>query len=156
MSPRFSTLLAAALVLVMGGCTTAPKAPVPAPPAADLRPATIRGSEETSALLDNFTAFVRAVDGQRLTAGRAGWNQPVVLKPGPHRLEVAFMRGSFFAQAELTLDVRPGATYEVRQTNDAQVYGAQTYCEFLIVDLASGQKAGLPQRVALSKIPASQ
>jgi hypothetical protein len=168
MSPR--TLLCPALLaaLAFAGCSTpttprpeatpaapatAAARPVTPPPApADTRPATIKGSEESSTLLDNFTAFIRSIDGQPVAAGRKGWNEPLSLPPGPHRLGVEFIRGSFFARTELTFEARPAAAYEVRQANDAQVYGGHTFCEFWIVDLATGEKVAAPKRVALDKV----
>ena len=173
MTLRHPVLVAAAL-LVGGlvGCTTGPtRSPVvpspqatsaipatnpppamPPKPPEEVRATTIRGTEETSALLDNFTAFVRAVDGQAVAAGREGWNKPITLKPGPHRLSVEFVRGSFLAKADLTLKAEPGAAYELRHTSDAQVYGQHSFCEFRIVNLAHPEKAVAFQRVELEKV----
>jgi hypothetical protein len=149
-------------LLLLAGCTTPPPAggvpPAPAstgrapavPVQAEMPPASIRGSQETSTLLDNFTVFLTAVDGQAVAAGRKGWDQPLPLKPGRHRLAVEFNRGIFLARAELQLDATPGAAYELRQASDAQVYGSHSYCEFWIVDLATGEKATAVQRTGLS------
>jgi hypothetical protein len=171
MSPRLSLSLAVLAALLLAGCNT-PTTPVPAAPAkpaatapatapvtpppapVDVRPATIKGSEESSTLLDNFTAFVRSVDGQPVSAGRKGWNQALELKPGAHRLGVEFIRGSFFARAELVLEAKAGAAYELHQANDAQVYGQHSFCEFWITDLASGEKVITPKRVGLDKVKA--
>jgi hypothetical protein len=166
---RHPAFAAALLVLLLAGCktTTTPTPPstpkpeptvpamgpvTPPPTPADTRPATLKGSEESSTLLDNFTAFVRTVDGQPVTAGRKGWNQALQLKPGAHRIGVEFVRGSFFARAELTLEAKPAAAYELRQTNDAQVYGQHSFCEFSIVDLATNAKAVPAKRVELEKV----
>jgi ABC-type Fe3+-hydroxamate transport system substrate-binding protein len=128
----------------------------PAQPAApvviDTRPATIQGSEETSTLLDNFTAFVTALDGQPIGSGRKGWNQPITFVPGKRRLAVEFIRGTFYARTELVLEAKPGAAYELRHASDAQVYGEHTYCEFWIVDLATGEKVTPAKRTSLGKV----
>ena len=137
MSTHFTR--AALLALLLAGCATTP--PPAGGPAGEPPPASIRGSQETSALLDNFTVFITAVDGRSIAAGRTGWDRPVPLKPGRHRLTVEFNRGVFLARTELQLDARPGAAYEVRQASDAQVYGSHSYCEFWIVDRATGRKA---------------
>jgi hypothetical protein len=163
---RLSACLLSALLLA--GCTTpttpqnasesapamaaVPAAAATAPAPADSRPASIKGSEESSTLLDNFTAFIRSIDGQPVSAGRQGWNQPLSLPPGARRIGVEFIRGSFFARTELTLEAKPAAAYELRQTNDAQVYGAHSFCEFWIVDLATGENVSEPKRVALDKV----
>lgn len=169
MPHRHPAFVAALVVLLLAGCNTPttpspptaakpeptlpamrPATPPPAP--VDARPASIKGSEESSTLLDNFTAFVRAVDGQPVSAGRKGWNQELKLPPGSHRIGVEFIRGSFFARTELTLDAKPAAVYELRQTNDAQVYGQHSFCEFWIVDMATGAKAAASKRVELEKV----
>lgn len=144
--------------LLLAGCATTPtpSAPADAPATghapAVLPPASIRGSQETSTLLDNFTAFITAVDGQAVAAGRQGWDQPVALPPGRHRLAVQFNRGVFLARAELELEARSGAAYELRHASDAQVYGAHSYCEFWVVDLATGEKATAVKRTGLSNV----
>jgi hypothetical protein len=169
MSSRLPVSLAAVVILLVAGCnttfpTTSPTAekpaatvptmgPVTPPPApVDVRPATIKGSEESSTLLDNFTAFVRSVDGQPVSAGRKGWNQALELKAGSHRLTVEFIRGSFYARTELLLDAKAGAAYELHQNNDAQVYGQHSYCEFWVTDAATGQKVAASKRVGLDKV----
>lgn len=160
----FSALLTG---LVLAGCTTPASAPGPASPvasapapvptsapvpAADLSPATIRGSEETSTLLDNFTAFITALDDQPIGSGRKGWNQPIPVVPGKRRLAVEFIRGAFYARTELVLDAKPGAAYELRHASDAQVYGEHTFCEFWIVDLATREKVTPVKRTGLGKL----
>lgn len=124
----------------------------PVPPIVIAEPATIKGSEESSALLDNFTAFIVAVDGQKIAAGRQGWDQPVSLKPGPHRLSVEFNRGVFLARTDIMIEAKSGAAYELRHASDAQVYGSHSYCEFWIVDLATGEKAAAAKRTELSNV----
>jgi hypothetical protein len=128
------------------------RTPPPAAVARDTRPATIQGSEETSTLLDNFTVFISALDDQPIGSGRKGWNQPITFVPGKRRFAVEFIRGAFSARTELALDAKPGAAYELRHASDAQVYGEHTYCEFWIVDLATGEKVTAPKRVELGKV----
>ena len=168
MPHRHPAFVVALFVLFLAGCKTTAPTPAPATPseptapamhpgtppplAVDARPATIKGSEESSTLLDNFTAFVRTIDGQPVSAGRKGWDHALELKPGAHRLGVEFIRGSFFARTELALVASPRARYELRQTNDAQVYGQHSFCEFWVVDLATGAKAVPAKRVELDKV----
>ncbi len=162
---RFLATALAALVLAgcatppapSGGVTpaavpTAPPTRAPVPTKIERPPASIHGSQETSTLLDNFTAFVTAVDGQPVAAGRKGWDLSLPLTPGKHRLAVEFNRGVFLARTELELVAKSGAAYELRHTSDAQVYGQHTYCEFWIVDLATGEKASAVKRTGLSNV----
>jgi hypothetical protein len=134
-----------------------PPAPAPVParpaPAAELKPAHITGSEEASAMLDNFTAFVAAVDGRPVAAGRAGWQTPLALQPGPHRLTVEFNRGVFFARADIDFTAASDATYRVQFASDAQVFGKSSYCEFWIADAATGRPLTPRVRAGLSKTP---
>lgn len=103
-------------------------------------------------MFDNFTAFVVAVDGQPVAAGRQGWNTPLSLPPGSHRLKVAFNRGVFAAEAELALSAYPGATYRLKFATDAELFGKNSYCEFWITDNATGESVTPPRRVALTRI----
>ncbi len=170
MSLRLFPAPAVLALLLLTACTTTtptpagspagPTAPAtgsaPTPPAAavvaDIRPATIRGSEETSTLLDNFTVFITALDGQPIGSGRKGWNQPITFVPGHRRFAVEFIRGTFTARTELALEAKPGAAYELRHASDAQVYGDHTFCDFWIVDLATGEKVTAPKRTGLGKL----
>ncbi len=153
---RFTLPVLLVLLLALTGCTTTPPPAPHASPAAALPaalpPASIRGSQESSTLLDHFTAFISAVDGRPVASGRKGWDQPLPLPAGKRRLTVEFVRGAFFARAELEFEAKSEAAYELRHASDAQVYGAHTFCEFWIVDLATGEKATAPKRAELGKV----
>jgi len=130
-------------------------APAPKPaPVVVAKPASIVGSEETSTMFDNFTAYVTAIDGQLVDAGRAGWNTPLTLPAGPRRVAVAFMRGVFAAQADISFNARPEAAYRLKFATDAQIFGKSSYCEFWIVDTATDEKVAEPTRVPLKKVDA--
>jgi hypothetical protein len=124
---------------------------VPAPVPEPVRFAHVRGSEESSMLLDNFTAYIAAVDGQPAAAGRKGWATPLEIKAGRRTLTVEFVRGVFSSRAELVLDAAPEANYEVRFTTDAQLFGHNSFCDFWILDLGTGQKA-----TAVTKAPVTK
>jgi hypothetical protein len=126
--------------------------PAPPPPVVVLPPATLTGSEETSTMLDNFTVYVLAVDGVAVAGGRSGWNSPIPLPVGPHRLSLGFNRGVFAAQAELTIEAASATAYEVRFASDAQLFGQNSYCEFWIVDKATNQPVTPRVRSSLSRI----
>lgn len=124
----------------MATAPAAPPAPtaIPAVPAVEAKPATITGSEESSTMFDNLTAYVTAVDGQTVAAGRQGWNTPLSLPAGLRRLTVEFSRGVFSARAGLQFTARPEAVYQLKFATDAEVFGKNSYCEFWIVDTATG------------------
>ncbi len=175
MSPkRPSSYAPASLALILplfllAGCVTTsspvkPTAPVtvvptatsPAPavvpaPLVEAKPATITGSEDGSMMFDNLTAYVATVDGKAVAAGREGWKTPLTLAAGPHVLTVEFTRGVFFARASLQLTARTEAVYQLKFATDAEFFGKNSYCEFWIVDTATGQRATAPLRVPLTK-----
>lgn len=143
-----------AFVALAAGCATAPSVPPELrynPPLAPyIGAASIMGSETHRALLDNFTAYVMGVDGRRVMAGRDGWKTQLMLSGGRHVITVAFQRGVFSATANLGLDAGADARYEVRFDSNVQLYGANTYCDFWIVDLASGKAVTVIQRGAIN------
>jgi hypothetical protein len=146
----------AVILGLMAGCTAPPSVPSTPPPAepvvVEAKPATISGTEESSTMFDNFTAYVAAVDGEPVPAGREGWNTPLAIKSGPRRLTLAFVRGAFTAKADVQLMARPDAAYQVKFASDAQIFGKSSYCEFWIIDTATGEKALAPTRAPLAKV----
>lgn len=127
-------------------------APAAAVPPAELKPASIIGAEEPSTMFDNFTVYVSAIDGRAVGAGRAGWNVPVPLPAGPRRVTLTFVRGVFTAHADLAFTARPEAAYRVRFSTDAQVFGKNSYCEFTIVDAATGEPVVPAARSPLARL----
>lgn len=140
----------------LGSTTTAPVHPTVTPPpaaptstpATTPAPASITGSEETSTMFDNFTAYIAIIDGQAI-GDRNGWSRPLALKPGLRRLRVGFIRGVFFAHADIQFQARSGARYTLKFDSDAHFLGKNSYCEFWIEDAATGEKVLAPTRVPL-------
>jgi hypothetical protein len=130
----------------------APVVATPPPALGEGAPATITGSEETSTMLDNFTAFVAEIDGVPVAAGRAGWNTSLTLKPGVRRLTLGFKRGVFSAQTIVELNVESRTAYQVRFASDAELFGKNSYCEFWIVNAATGAPVSPRIRSGLTRI----
>jgi hypothetical protein len=145
------------VLLTLAGCTTTQTAPViavappPPPPVIELPPASITGSEEKSAMLDDFTAFIAAIDDMPVSAGRTGWQTPVILKTGMRQLKLVFVRGVFTGTAELQLNALSERAYQLRFATDAQFLGNNSYCEFWIVDTVTGQPATERVRAPLKR-----
>jgi hypothetical protein len=150
MRPR-QLLAASLLVLFSAGCTTLPEIRRGAPFEEPAGQATIKGSEESSALLDNFTAYISAVDDRLVPAGRAGWNTPLELKAGRRILSVEFKRGVFSAKAKLELLAAAHAGYQLEYKTDAQLFGKNSFCDFWVVDAATGQAVTAVIRAAVEK-----
>ena len=113
--------------------------------------ARIRGSEESSALFDNFTAFVTAVNGRPAAAGRAGWDTPLEIAAGNHTLTVEFNRGNFIARTDLELAAAADASYELKFATDTNLFGQNSYCDFWIVDLGTGQTVTAVKKASVKK-----
>lgn len=113
--------------------------------------ATIKGSEESSVMLDNFTAFIVAVDRKPVAAGRAGWNTPLELKAGRRELTVEFRRGVFSARTQLVMQAAANASYELKFTTDAELFGKNSFCDFWVVNLTTGQPITGVMKAAIVK-----
>lgn len=131
----------------------APAAPVtPAVAAVAVRTATIKGSQESSILLDNYTAFVSAVDGKKIEAGRNGWDTSLALEAGRRLLSVEFNRGVFLARTKIELEAVANAAYELKYTTDAELFGHNSFCNFWIVDLRTGLTVTLTKKAVVEKL----
>lgn len=160
-TPKRSTVLCSSLLVLLTGCVTRPgpvaKTPSEPPAAAvtahpaSVGTATIKGSEESSLLLDNFTAFIAALDGAAVPAGRTGWATPLKIPAAHHVLAVEFQRGVFSAQVNLTLEAADDAIYELKFATDAEVFGHNSYCDFWIVDTRTGQRVTSVARATVKK-----
>ncbi len=128
-------------VALLSGCATPPLIPPElqyvAPAGQESSLATLVGSHEKSTLIDDFTAYVLAVDGKRVMSGRKGWNTVLPIQPGLRNITVAFLRTPFNAQVNLQLQAVAGGKYQVQFSTDAQFFGADTYCDFWIIDIAT-------------------
>jgi len=118
-----------------------------------VRHATIIGSQETSILLDNFTAFVSSVDGRKVESGRNGWNVPLTIDVGHRTLGVEFNRGVFFAKGQLEFDAAANARYELKYATDAELFGKNSFCNFWVVEIQSGQTVSLVSKASVEKHP---
>lgn len=134
-------LLGVFIISTLVGCAV-PIRPIPTElqyteAAATAESSTIVGSQENSSWADDFTAYVLAIDGKRVMSERKGWNKPIRISEGPHRLTVTFVRGVFNASANLQLDAKAGVAYQLKFVTDVGINGTNTYCDFWIVDTSN-------------------
>ena len=99
--------------------------------------ATLVGSNEKSTPIDDFTVYVLAVDGKRVISGLENWDTALPIQPGLRTITVAFMRDPLNAQADLQLQAVAGGKYQIQSSTDAYFFGADTYCDFWIIDIAT-------------------
>jgi len=105
----------AVVAAALAGCT--PRHPYRAPP--DLTPETgavLKGSRTpvASPLAEDVRAIVTAVDGQLTANGRYEWDQPILVPPGSHLLQLAALQGQIKVEAAIRVSLEPHQEYVVR------------------------------------------
>lgn len=148
MTNKIISTLCALFAILLAGCGSAPIPPELQyhAPLAATNVATITGSEVPSLLTHNQTAYVYTVDGKVVMAGKKGWNVPLVLEAGPRIVGVLMLRGDFLSRSYLELEAIAGAHYVLRFETDVGLVGENTYCDFWIIDAATGKPVTPKQR----------
>jgi hypothetical protein len=121
-------------------------------PAPKVEHARVVGTQESSILFDNFTAFITAIDGRKIPMGRDGWNVPLEIETGHRTLNVEFNRGVFYARGRLEFDAVANANYELKFATDAELFGHNSYCNFWVIDTATGKTVSLISKDSVEKI----
>ncbi len=138
--------------------TPAPAKPVPTPvtppPSAmpKVQHASIVGTQESSILFDNFTAFITTIDGRKIAIGRDGWSVPLEIETGRRTLDVEFNRGVFYAKGRLEFDAVADAKYELKFITDAELFGHNSYCNFWVIDTSTGKTVSMISKGSVEKI----
>lgn len=134
-------------IVLLSGCTTTPQ-PIPAelqyvaPAGKEDSLATLIGLKQKGALPDDErTAYVLAVDGKRVMLGQRGWNSVLLIQPGQRNVTVAFQGGAFHTQVDLQMQAVAGGNYQIQFSTDVQLFGANTYCDLWIIDIATQKPA---------------
>jgi hypothetical protein len=137
----FLTVISVIAVFLLSGCAwRPPELPEYINPSAQSGvTASLTGSQEDSVFNDNTTAYISNIDAARVAVGRKGWNVPLLITEGTHNLIVSLRKGQYFLQANLSLTVVKGAQYQLRFSNDSGFLGNFSYCDFWVVDLATGK-----------------
>lgn len=117
-----------------------------------LQHARIVGTQESSMLFDNFTAFITAVDGRKIAIGRDGWNVPLEIETGHRTLNVEFNRGVFYAKGRLEFDAVANANYDLKFNTDTELFGNNSYCNFWVIDTATGKTVSMISKGTVEKI----
>lgn len=134
-------LLLITIILLDGCATSQPLTHIPpelqyvVPTGQENSLATLIGSHEKAKPIDDLTAYVLAVDGKRVISGLENWDTAFPIQPGLHTITVAFKRDPLNAQADLQLQAVAGSKYQIKFSTDAYFWGADTYCDFWIVDM---------------------
>ncbi|WP_258039461.1 hypothetical protein [Nitrosomonas ureae] len=134
-------------IVFLSSCTTTPQ-PIPAelqyitPAEQEGSLATLIGIKQKGVLPDDErAAYVLAVDGKRVMSGQRGWNTALPIQPGQRNVTVAFQGGSFHTQVDLQMQAVAGGNYQIQFSTDVQLFGANTYCDLWIIDIATQKPA---------------
>lgn len=141
-----------ASVAIVSGCAThQPAKPIIAyqPILGSEQAATIIGSNIPVKIYDDITAYVFAVDGQKVMAGRQSWNTPVTLAAGQHAIQVLCQQGSYKYTNIVQLDAQAGKRYQVDFNYS---YNDRYNCRFWIKNVQTTKPVTLlTEGVALSE-----
>jgi hypothetical protein len=155
--PLFASLVLAGLAglaSLLGGCVTQPvEGRDYIPPAQGTAPvATILGSatKDSSFFGNDGVAYVRMVDYLNVLNASGGAAQPLPLAPGSHEITCEYSYSVFISRATFKLNARPGAAYQVRFEATKDASNDRRYCDFWIVDTASGAVVGARQHQQVS------
>lgn len=144
----------AGLAALLGGCATQPvEGRDYIAPAQGARPlATIQGSaaKDSSLFSPAETAYVLMVDYLNVLDAANGTDHPLLLAPGVHHISCEYRYSNFLSRATFKLNVLPGAAYQVKFEATADASTDRRYCDFWIVDTASGAVVGARQHQQVS------
>jgi hypothetical protein len=137
--------LAAALLALLAGCSTAP-APATAdeylPPAAGVPSATLKGVRLSEGGLfgETHTAYVYMVDLTSLRDAANAWDKSIAIAAGKRTVMAEYRFSNFKARATLLLNAAAGHSYQLMiahgRDNTPEL---KLFCEFWIVDHATGK-----------------
>ncbi len=129
-------------IILLSGCAASPR-PIPSelqyipPTGQENSLATLIGFKDKNMLHDELIVYVLSVDGKRVMSGVQGWNTRLPIEPGLRNVTVAFHSGTFNTQTDLQLQAVAGGNYQIQFSTDVQFAGANTYCDFWIIDIAT-------------------
>lgn len=147
------TLLACACLLA--GCVTDGTIPdelAYAPPTTG-EVAHIKGCyiEDSGLFAAKHTGYVLMVDRKFVSAPMENWSQSLALSPGLREIACEYRQSVFKARATFKLDVQPGLNYEIRITTGTEGEAEQRYCNFSIVNAATGKPVTPIKHVTVSE-----
>lgn len=146
--------LLAGLAAGLGGCATQPvEGRDYIAPAPGVQPvATIVGAapKNGSFFGGSASAYVLMVDYLTVINAADSASQPLRLAPGPHHLTCEYRYSNFVSRATFKLNVVAGAAYQLRYEATTGDAADRRYCDFWIIDTASGAIVGARQHQQVS------
>ncbi len=131
------------LILLLAGCATETAIPEDqlyrAPRTGEV--AYLKGATlvESGVFAARHYGFVLMIDQKFVHHAEDNWQTPIAVSPGRHEIAVEYRQSIFKARTLFKLDARPGATYEVKITPGSKEDSDVRYCDFSLVDTATGK-----------------
>jgi hypothetical protein len=120
------------------------------PPGRGAETAVIQGMRRRMGFLaDDHLGYILLVDRKFISNARRGWDKPIVLEAGKRTLTAEYTYGPFTARADIVLEVKPGASYQLRIMNGTEGADGSRFNDFWIVD-ASGRVVSQVQHAPIS------
>ncbi len=138
----FVTLVTAAVMLT--GCVTdnsmSDEQYYESPALGHKMPTSITGSKDSDHgfFQSKPVGYVIMVDGNFIRNARENWDHPIILSAGTHTVVCEYHHSYYQARVTFTLEARAGISYEVRVTPVTEDINNLKYCDFTIVNSATG------------------
>ena len=145
MSRRALPLLLSLFLPLFSGCATDSGTPPPnrfQPPAAGAEIAFLKGMEikEPGMFGSDHTAYVISVGQLKVDQPEDNWDKPLAVLPGKRTIGVEYHYSNFHARAQLTVQLRPGVTYQLKIKPGREYEpDGPLFNEFWIEDTSNGQ-----------------
>ncbi len=161
---RLIALFIFSVCVLQTGCLTQPKQTLPQA----LQFQSITPSSDSARLIgtqqprfarfySDRTAYISSVNGKRVMAGLAGWNQPLVMPAGSYELQLVYRMGGHQATAPITLNAQAGHAYQIQFITDigTTYFSPSTYVDFWIEDQQTHQPVTGVVRAEPPKVPST-
>lgn len=132
-------------VISLSGCMSVPQLPEELryvmPSESEVRVSRIAATmiDDKVPLFDHDNTFVYAIDGKKVMLEKEQWDQPVLVLPGVRDVTLGFEKGAHMLFAKVRLDVAASASYNAKSACKTGFLGNFEYCDFWLVDAATGK-----------------
>jgi hypothetical protein len=138
-------LLWIVVFISLSGCITVPQLPeelkyvMPSSDEAGVSSINATMIDDKVPLFDDDNTYVYAINGKKVMLEEEQWEQPVFITPGSHDVTLGFTKGAHMLFAKVHLTVAASTAYKAMSTCKTGFLGNYEYCDFWIVDSATGK-----------------
>ena len=150
------SLAALVLIITATGCVTDDSASVSAvyqaPVLNQVEVAYLKGTKIKGSGLfaAEHSGFVLMVDRTFVKEAQGGWNRSIALSPGWHEISCKYQSSVFSSRAVFNIEAQAGITYELKIAPGMEGEDERRYCDFSIVDAATGNPLTAVKRCAVT------